>query len=86
MDIALQAGDEKQRALLAGLFQGFELLRDVRGLRHRLLIDLDDDLARLDALVCRIRARVDVCHDDARLHAVADRIFLAQLVIEAREL
>jgi hypothetical protein len=53
MDVALQPGDQKQRALLAGILQSLELLGDIRRLRDRFLIDLDDHLTRLDALVRR---------------------------------
>ena len=76
--------DEQQRALLAAVLQGLHALGDIARRAHRFLIDLDDHVATLQALVGGVGVGIDL-GDDHALEPVLDRVALAQLVGHAGE-
>src|SRR5215467_6057196 len=77
--------DQKQRRAAAVLLELVDLGLEVVGTRNRFLRDLDDRVARVEALVGGGRARVDAENDDA-LHGVLDFVLLAQVVAHIGEL
>src|SRR3954469_13120330 len=84
-DFSLSVRDEEEGRLLALLLQRLDATGHVGRRRHRLLPDLDDHLAHLDALVGGGGGRIDARHDDA-LDGVLDVEALAHLVAQPGKL
>src|SRR6516165_4775410 len=81
---ALGVRDQQQHRFLTVLLQLIDALLDVSGIAHRLLRDLDDDLAGGKPLVGGVRIALDTGDDDA-LDAVLDLVAAAQVLAHVGE-
>src|SRR5882757_2638082 len=63
--LAVGARDQEQRRFAAILLELVDLGLEIVGAGHRLLRDLDDDIARRESLIGRRRARIDGGDDHA---------------------